>query len=105
MLVIAEICSPPRMIEEGKYGLKPGEAPGFSERLEILQPAGTPGEGNGVRQNQEPKLLIGSPEGTIVSQLQDLARWTSETQRRWQEGLSIVGTHQRGDVGSSMISP
>ena len=82
---ISEVFSPPRVTEmAGKFGLKPGDAmdliTGWNfDREDHRQQA------RELIQQRRPKLLIGSPDCTMFSQLQGLSGWNEHKASRWRQ--------------------
>ena len=84
-LDVVEVYSPPRITNEAtKYGLKPGEAfdlgTGWNFNL-----AEDRREAEAYIIAKEPLLVIGSPQCTMFSALQNLSTWTTTKQQRLEE--------------------
>ena len=82
---ISEVFSPPRVTEMAvKFGLKPGDA------MDLITGWNFDREDHRQRareliQQHRPKLLIGSPDCTMFSQLQKLSEWNDQTTSRWNQ--------------------
>ena len=79
---VAELFSPPRVTEMArKYGLKPGEAFDLTTGWDFNQ-AQDRDRARDILTSTKPKLLIGSPECTMFSGLQNMKAWSTVKQRK-----------------------
>ena len=85
---VAEVYSTPRVIVEAKkFSLRPGEAMDLRTGFDSNKPADRERAKQKIRESK-PRLLIGSPECTMFSALQNLSGWTLGEAKKLQEAKS-----------------
>ena len=85
---IMEMFSPPRVTEyAARFGLRSGEAMDLKTGWDFSRKEHRESAREYI-ENMKPNLIIGSPECTMFSSLQNLSRWTEDKSRRWTEAKS-----------------
>ena len=82
---VTDVYSPPRVnLEADKFGLTPGDSMDLRTGFDFSKKADHERASRKIRED-EPTLLIGSPECTMFSTLQNMSKWTLEKSKKLQE--------------------